>query len=412
VRKAVITGLGIVSPTGLGAESFWQAVLNGPSAIGPVTRFDVTPYSSQIGGEIRDRDYEDLLEPRKLRTTTHVTKLALAATQLAVRDAKLSFAAEDLARVGVCIGTAIGGWRDAELQHGILLERGARRVNPFIANATPNHSTGAEIAQLLGAQGAHFTISSGCPSSLQALGCAANLIASGELDVCIAGGAESPITPTIFAGMGRTQELCTLNHEPATASRPFDRFHAGLVLSEGSCILVLESAERAAERSARPYAAVLGSASSCDANGLYGFDPTGGSGARAVHQLLLRANLSATDIDYVCAHANSAPLFDRKETVVIKNVFGDHTRRLPVSSIKGVLGHPFGASGAFQTAAAALAIRHQTIPPTYNLEIPDPDCRLECLPRHPIHNNVQHALVTSYGYGGLNTYLVLGQPLR
>jgi len=367
-------------------------------------------YSSQIGGEVRDRDYEDLVEPRKIRTTTHVTQLALAATELAIRDAKISLAAEDLGRVGVCIGTAVGGWRDAESQHGILLERGVRRVNPFIVNATPNHTTGAEVAQLLGAQGAQFTISTGCPSSLQALGCGAKLIESGELDVCIAGGAESPIIPTILAGMGRTQELCTLNDQPTTASRPFDRSHAGLVLSEGSCILVLETEERAGRREAPPYAVMLGSASSCDANGLFGFDPTGRAGARAIRQLLLRANLVPTDIDYVCAHANSSPVFDHKETVVIKSAFDHHGSRLPVSSIKGVLGHPFGASGAFQTAAASLAIRHQTVPPTHNLEIPDFDCCLDCLPRTPLPRRVQHALVTSYGYGGLNSYLLLKQP--
>lgn len=409
MQKVVVTGLGIVSPAGLGVERFWRAVLNGPSAVGPITRFDVTPYSSQIAGEVRDREYENLFEPRKLRTTTHVTQLALAATELALRDARLSIAQEDSARVGVCIGTAIGGWRDAELQHSLLIERGARRVNPFIANATPNHSTGVEVASMVGAQGAQLTISSGCPSSLQALGLAASLIASGDLDVCIAGGTESPITPMILAGMGRTQELCTLNHEPATASRPFDRLHVGLVLSEGSCILILESADRAARRGVFPYGAVLGCTSSCDANGLYGFDMTGGTGTRAIHQLLLKAGLSATDIDYVCAHANSSPLFDRKETIVIQKAFGEHAGRLPVSSIKGVLGHSFGASGAFQTAAAALAIRHQTIPPTYNLENPDPECRLDCLPRSPLHARVQRALVTSYGYGGSNAYLILAQ---
>lgn len=412
MSKAVITGLGIVGPTGLTAESFWRAVLNGPSAIGSITRFDASPYSSQVGGEVRDRSYEDLLEPRKLRTTTHVTQLALAATQLALQDAGLSLAGEDLARIGVCIGTAIGGWRDAEVQHSILLERGARRVNPFIANGTPNHSTGVEVAQMVGAQGAHFTISSGCPSSLQAVGWGANLIASGQLDICVAGGAESPITPTIFAGMGRTQELCTLNEDPATASRPFDRSHAGLVLSEGSCILILESEDRATRRGAVAYAEMLGSASSCDANGLYGFDPTGIPAARAINRMLVLADLSTTDIDYVCAHANSSPLFDQKEAVVIRRVFGHHAQYLPVSSIKGVLGHPFGASGAFQIAAAALAIRHRIVPPNFNLEIPDSSCSLDCLPRHPLPCRVRRALITSYGYGGLNSYMIIGHPMR
>jgi 3-oxoacyl-(acyl-carrier-protein) synthase len=210
--------------------------------------------------------------------------------------------------------------------------------------------------------------------------------------------------------MGRTQELCTLNQDPATASRPFDRSHAGLVLSEGSCILVLESEDRAKRTGSLPYAQVVGSASSCDANGLYGFDPTAAPGARAIHQVLASAALRTTDIDYVCAHANSSPLFDRKEAVVITSVFGHRAQRLPVSSIKGVLGHPFGASGAFQVAAAALAIRHQIVPPNFNLKIPDTNCSLDFLPRQPVPCHVRHSLITSYGYGGLNSYMIIRDP--
>jgi 3-oxoacyl-[acyl-carrier-protein] synthase II len=410
MRRVVISGIGLVGPTGIGLQVFWQSLLEGRSGIARISRFDPTPYPCQIGGEVHDRSYEEMLDPRKLRTTAHVTRLALAATELALRDARSSPSCDEPALVGVSIGTAIGGWRDAEQQHVILFERGARRVNPFMANGTPNHATGVEIASAVGAQGVQITVSSGCPSSLQAIGHGAALIADGEIDMCLTGGTESPLTPMIFAGMGRTQELCTINDDPEHASRPFDRAHAGIVLSEGACMLVLEAAEHAARRNVTPYAEVLGHSSSCDAKGLYSFDPSGQTGARAIHQLLRRTGVQPTEIEYVCSHANSSPAFDRKETIVMKKAFGEWAARLPISSIKAVLGHLFGASGAFQVAATALAIRNRTIPPTHNLEVPDPECDLDYVPRVARPAHIHNALVTSYGYGGVNSYLLLTEP--
>lgn len=405
--RAVITGIGLVGPTGFDVRGFWDSILSGPACIRRITRFDPTGYTSQIAAEVPDRGYEELIDPRKVRTTTHVTRMALAAAEFALRDARLSTRWEDPTRVGVIVGTSLGGWFEAEQQHSILLERGARRVNPFIANGAPNHAAGTEVAGALGAQGPQATFSSGCVSSLQAIGHAAMLVRSGEVDVCVAGGFENPIAPLIMAGMGRTQELSARNDDPQQASRPFDAEHAGIVLSEGSCFVVIESAERAAARGIDPYAGVLGAASSCDGAGLFGVDESGQAGARAVRRLIERAGLQPFDVDYVCSHANSSPLFDRKETVVVRAAFGDHANALPVSSIKGVIGHPFGASGAFQTAASALAIRHQIIPPTHNLFKPDPVCDLDYVPFEPRCGRVQTALVTSYGYGGLNSYLLL-----
>jgi len=410
VRRVVISGIGVIGPTGVGRDVFWSALLEGRSGIGRITRFDPTSYACQVGGEVHDLSYEEVLEPRKLRTTAHVTQLALAAAEFALRDARLSDPVYERHAKGVMLGTALGGWRDAEQQHSILLERGLRRVNPFITNGSPHHAPGAEVASAVGAQGAQMTFSSGCAASLHAIGHAATLVASGELDMCLAGGTESPLLPTVVAGMGRTQELSTLNEDPPHASRPFDRTHAGLVLSEGSCMLVLEADQAVRRRGVEPYAELLGAAASCDANGLFGFDPSGEPGARAIHQALQRSRLNATDIDYVCAHANSSPAFDCKETVVLKRAFGEWAARLPVSSIKGVIGHPFGAAGAFQVAATALAIRHATIPPTHNLETPDPACDLDYVPRRPRAAQLRHALVSSYGYGGLNAYLVLAAP--
>ena len=412
MRRVVITGIGLLGPTGNGWEAFWQSLIEGRSGIGRITRFDPTLFNCQVGGEVRDRSYEELLDPRKLRTTTHVSQLALAATELALRDARLPTGTYDREMVGVSVGTALGGWREAEQQHAILMERGARRVNPFVANSSPHYAPAAEVSSAVDARGPQITFATGCAASLQAIAHGAALVASGEIDLCFAGGSESPLIPMVIAGMGRTQELSTLNDDPERASRPFDRRHCGLVLSEGSCLVVLEAAELAERRGATSCAEILGSASSCDAAGLYGGDPSGEAGARALLRALDRSALSPTELDYVCAHANSSPAFDRKETLVIKRAFGEWAARLPVSSIKGVLGHPFGASGAFQVAAAVLAIQKQLIPPTHNLDDPDPDCDLDYVPREPRPARLRTAMVTSYGYGGVNAYLVLSEPRR
>jgi len=398
----------MVAPTGVGAEIFWRALLEGRCAIDRITRFDPTSYPCQVGGEVRDTSYEALLDPRMLRTTAHATQLAVAAAELALRDARLDPRSCEPDLLGVALGTALGGWRDAAQQQGILLERGARRVNPFVVSGTPNHAAAAEVASVVGAQGAQFTFSAGCPASLQAIHHGASLIAAGELDVCLAGGTESPLIPMVLAAMGRTQELSVLNDEPARASRPFDCRHAGIVLSEGSCVVVLESAESAARRGVRPYAEVLGGASSCDARGIYGYDPSGEPGARAVRRALARSGIGSEDIDYLCAHANASPIFDLKEALVIHSAFGEVARRIAVSSIKGITGHPFGASGAFQVAATALAIRNQLIPPTHNLDSPAPECDLNHVTGAPRAASIRHALITSYGYGGVNSYLVIG----
>ena len=271
----------------------------------------------------------------------------------------------------------------------------------------PNHGSGIEIAATWGAQGAHYTFSSGCVSALQAVSHAATMIKCGEADVFLAGGTESPITPLVLAGLGRTHELCDLSDSPSTASRPFDRGHRGIVPSEGACFLVIESAENAVRRGARIYAEIVASASSCDAQGMFGATPIVPSASTALADMLRRAKIAPKEIDYVCAHANSSTFFDRKEITILKEALGSHSSSVQVSSIKSVLGHPFGASGAFQVAAAALAIKRRVMPPTHNLEAPAPECDLDCVPLRGRPSRVRYALVTSYGYGGVNAFLLL-----
>ncbi|HVM95889.1 MAG TPA: beta-ketoacyl-[acyl-carrier-protein] synthase family protein [Candidatus Acidoferrales bacterium] len=412
MRSVVISGIGLVGPTGVGWQPFWSALLEGRSGIDRITRFDTTSYPCQIGGEVRDRSYEELLDPRDLRNSIHASQLALAASELALRDARWSDTVVTSDRFGVSIGTALAGWHEAQQQHAVLLERGVRRVNPFITNAAPHHAPAAEVASRVGARGMQTTFATGCAAGLQAIGHAAAMIASGELDACLAGGTESPLTPLVIAGMGRTQELSSRNQDPTHASRPFDQGHDGIVLSEGSCVFLLESAESAQRRGAEAYVEVLGSTTSCDAAGLYQLDPSGVVAAQSLCRLLERVGLQAGDVDYVCAHANSAPAFDRKETVVIKRAFGEFAARLPISSIKAIIGHPFGAAGAFQTAASCLALRHSVIPPTHNFEVADPECDLDYVPSKPRPTVLQRVLVSSYGYGGVNSYLLLSQRRR
>lgn len=405
--RVLITGIGIIAPSGLGRERYWDAILNGSTLIGRISRFDPGSYACQVGGEVDDALLEEGVEPRKQRTTSHATRLALVAADQSLRDARLSLAGFAPESIAVCVGTALGGWVDGEQQYGILLERGARRVNPFLVSGAGNHGPGIEVATAIGAQGPQVTFSSGCPSSLQALGYGASLIAGGIVDVCLAGGTESPLSPLVVAALTRTQELSTTNEDPARASRPFDAEHNGMVLSEGSCFLVLESEDSAARRGAHAYAELLGSLSSCDAQGMYGFDTNGDAGGRAIHRLLRACDMTPTELDYVCAHANGSPAFDRKETLVLKRALGEFAVRIPVSSIKGVLGHPFGAAGAFQVAASALALEHDTIPPTHNLTRPAPECDLDYVAQTPRAMRIRTALVTSYGYGGINSYIVL-----
>lgn len=407
-RSAAITGIGLVAPTGAGHGPFWAAVTAARPCLHRLRRFDPTGLACQIAGEVDDDCYADLVDPRKVRTTTRASRLALAASALALSDARLPAHAIPPQAFGVTVGTALGGWADAEQQVAVALERGTRRVNPFIVAGSGHHGPGIEVASAVQAQGPQATFASGCPSSLQAVAYAAQLIASGAVEACLAGGVETPLSPIGFASLCRTNELSSECDAPARASRPFDVAHSGMVLSEGSCFLMLEELAQARRRGATVYATVLGAAQSCDAQGLYAVETSGRIAATALRQLLERVQIGPRDIDYICAHANAAPAFDRKEIRVLSEAFGEFLPTIAISSIKGVLGHPFGAAGAFQTAAAALAIATGTIPPTANLDVPADDCQARHVIGPSLRTVVRRALITSYGYGGVNASLLLG----
>ncbi len=410
MRTVAITGIGAVSPFGAGTAPLWRGIVGPISCIAPTTRFDSSSFSNRVAGQVEDSVLDTLIAPHTSRSMAHSTRLMHGAAKLALADSVFDRSLIPKSASGVFIGTALGGWREGERQSSLMRERGTTRVNQLLVTGAGCYAAAVDVAELVGAQGEHLTISNGCPSALQAISLAASKIAAGDLVHCVAGGTESPLSPTIVAALARSGELSTETTHPGRASAPFDSTHCGMVLSEGATALVLEPMGVARERDAHVHAVIVGGSASCDAIGLYGMEKFGEAGATAIHALLRRNDLSPEDIDYVCAHANSSPAFDRKEAVVLRRAFGEFAAKIPVSSIKGVLGHPFGASGAFQTAAAAMAIQNSLIPPTYNLENPDPECDLDLVMGEPRKKTIRHALVTSYGYGGVNAYLLLRNP--
>ncbi len=409
-RRVVITGIGVIGATGAGKEKFWAALLEGRSAIGSITRFDATTYPCRIAGQVADDEYAYLIDPKRQRRMPLVSRMAVAATKLALEDARLDGKWAHPERVGVVLGTSLGAYKEGAEQTILLHEKGISRVNPFLTLSSYYHSTAGEVTIEAGARGFNLTQTVGCPSSLCAVGLAADFIRQGRLDACISGGSETPIFPVVFAGMCQARELSTMNDAPHKASRPFDKGHNGIVLSEGSCILVLESEEHARERGARPYAEVAGYTVGSEAYEMYGIEPTGGSALQTVGLALRAAQCEPSSIDYISAHGNSCPRWDIKETTIYKNAFGSLAYDMPISSIKGVLGHNFGAAGAFQVASIALAFESGLLPPTANFEEPDPACDLDYIPGKPRAKEAHVCLVSNFGYGGVNAFMVLKRP--
>jgi 3-oxoacyl-[acyl-carrier-protein] synthase II len=406
-RRVVITGIGLISPIGIGKEAFWQSLVEGRSGIRRLTRFDPSGYDCQIAGEISDDSYKNLIEPKRLRRMTHVAQLAVAGAQIALEDADLDSSWQNPHTAGVIVGTSLGSFKEGLEQQSILLERGVNRINPLLTVSLHVNAISAEVAITARTQGQAFTVAGGCASSLCAIGVATDMIRSGVLDVCLTGGAESPLIPLAFAGLCRTQELATLNESPEKASRPFDQAHSGLVVSEGSCILVLEERTRAERRGAHIYGEVLGYALGCEAYEAFGLEPSGESATHTLHEALSRARITPEEIEWVNAHGSSCPNWDRKETRILKKALGASAYSIPISATKSVMGHTFGAAAAFQVASAVLAMQAGWLPPTINLETPDPECDLDYVPNKARPLTPQICLVNSFAYGGINSFLLL-----
>jgi 3-oxoacyl-[acyl-carrier-protein] synthase II len=341
----------------------------------------------------------------------HATQFAVAATKLTLADAGLNSVWDNPYAVGIVIGTSMGNLEDGLKQEAILLERGAARVNPFISFSLETGSIVVEVAVEAHAQGPAFTVSGGCASSLCALGVASDLVRGGSVDVCLSGGAESPIFPLALVSISKTQGLATLSNDPPRACCPFDRRHDGIVLSEGGCVLVLEEMGHAKRRQAPIYGEIVSYALGCEAYDLFNIEPSGENAAHILQQALERAAITPADIDCVNAHGSSYPDWDRKETRVLKRALGEAAYSIPISATKSVMGHTVGAAAAFQVASAFLSLNHQLLPPTINLQEPDPECDLDYVPNLPRPATSCICLVNSFGHGGINSFMVLkGYP--
>jgi 3-oxoacyl-[acyl-carrier-protein] synthase II len=407
-QRVVVTGMGAVTPLGLNLEDTWEALKAGRSGIERITLFDASAYPAQIAGEVKGFEPEAEIDRRLVKRMDRFTQFGVAAAQRAMAEAGLSIDAERAHRVGVLIGSGIGGIRTWEQQHQILLERGPTRVSPYLVPMMISDMAAGYVSIVLGAKGPNVATVSACASGAHAIGDAFEIIKRGDADVMIAGGAEAAVAPTALAGFTAMRALSVRNDDPPRASRPFDAERDGFVLGEGAGILVLESLDHARVRGGRIRGEIVGYGTSGDAHHISAPAPDGEGMARAMLNALADAGMEPAQIDYINAHAPGTPMGDEFEVGAMKQVFGRNGADLPaVSSTKSMTGHLLGAAGAVELAACLLAIRDQVIPPTINQESPDPECDIDCVPNQARRAKIETALSNSFGFGGHNVSLVV-----
>jgi 3-oxoacyl-[acyl-carrier-protein] synthase II len=407
LRRVVITGVGAVTPVGNTAEEFWAALIQGKSGIGPITRFDASPLPTKIAGELKGFDplrYMDKKDDRKLDP---FLKYAIACAAMAVEDAGLNVEKVDRTRFGVLVGSGIGGITTLLETHKTLLEKGPDRVSPFFIPMLIVNMASGLISMRFGAKGPNSSIVTACATGNHAIGDAMKIIQRNDADIMIAGGSEAIILPLTFAGFCQMKAMSTRNDDPARASRPFDATRDGFVCGEGGGLLVLESLAHALGRDARIYAEVVGYGMTGDAHHMTAPDPEADGAARAMELAMKDAEVEPSAVGYINAHGTSTPYNDKSETMAIKRVFGEHARKLAVSSTKSMTGHLIGAAGGIEAIATALAIYHGILPPTINYETPDPDCDLDYVPNQARKQDVEVALSNAFGFGGTNATIVL-----
>ncbi len=406
-RRVVVTGVGLVSPLGIGTEATWDGLMRGKSGVGPVRRFDASQLPARIAGEVCGFDPLLFVTKKDVKKSDTFIHYALAAAEFAMQDSGLVVDDSNRDRVGVDIGSGIGGLPMIELSHSTLLERGPSRVSPFFIPAQIVNLAAGQVSIRYGARGPNTAPATACTTGLHAVGDAFRQIELGFADAMLAGGTESVITPLAFAGFCSMRALSTRNDQPKKASRPWDKDRDGFVLGEGAGILVLEELEAARRRGASIYAEVLGYGMSGDAYHISAPDPTGNGAARVMRTALRDAGVAPESVGYVNAHGTSTKLGDLAEVAAIKEIFGDHAKRLAVSSTKSSTGHLLGASGGLEAGVLALTLKHQTLPPTLNLDEPDPEADLDFVPHTAREADVEVALTNSFGFGGTNGALVM-----
>lgn len=406
-RRVVITGIGLITPLGIGTDATWDALVNGRSGIDTITRFDASAHASQIAAEVKNFDPEQYFETKQAKNMDHFVQYAVAAAEMAVRQSGLTVSEEEAERVGVITGCGMGGLPTIEHYNQVCVEKGPRRITPFlIPRIIPNMPSG-HISMRFNAKGPNLALSTACAAGTHAVGEAFRSIVYGDCDVAITGGAESVISPLAVGGFAAMKALSTRNDNPQAASRPFDRDRDGFVIAEGSGMLILEELEHALRRGAPIFAEMAGYGQTSDAYHVAAPPENGEGGARCMKRALQDAGMGPGDIDYINAHGTSTPLNDRCETAAIKTVFGVHAAKLNISSTKSMTGHMLGGAGGIEAAFTALTLYRGVIPPTINLENPDPDCDLDYVPNVAREVKIHTAMSNSFGFGGTNGVIIM-----
>ncbi|ASB60409.1 3-oxoacyl-ACP synthase [Bacillus sp. A053] len=404
-KRVVVTGLGALSPLGNDVDTSWNNAINGVSGIGPITRVDAEEYPAKVAAELKDFNVEDYMDKKEARKMDRFTQYAVVAAKMAVEDADLNITDEIAPRVGVWVGSGIGGLETLESQFEIFLTKGPRRVSPFfVPMMIPDMATG-QISIALGAKGVNSCTVTACATGTNSIGDAFKVIQRGDADVMVTGGTEAPLTRMSFAGFSANKALST-NPDPKTASRPFDKNRDGFVMGEGAGIIVLEELEHALARGAKIYGEIVGYGSTGDAYHITAPAQDGEGGARAMQEAIKDAGIAPQDIDYINAHGTSTYYNDKYETMAIKTVFGEHAHKLAVSSTKSMTGHLLGAAGGIEAIFSILAIKEGVIPPTINIQTPDEECDLDYVPDEARRQELNYVLSNSLGFGGHNATLI------
>jgi 3-oxoacyl-[acyl-carrier-protein] synthase II len=405
-RRVVVTGIGLVSPLGIGAAANWESLMAGRSGVGRITKFDASAFAAQIAGEVKGFDPLRFVDKKDVKKMDVFVQYAIAASQFAMDDATLQVSREEAPRVGVFIASGIGGFTSIEREHKALLDGGPRKISPFFIPSAIINLAAGQVSIRFGAKGPNSATCTACSASAHAIGDAWEIIRRDDADVMIAGGSEAAITPMGVGGFAAMRALSTRNSEPARASRPFDKDRDGFIIGEGAGVVILEELEHARRRGAPIYAELVGYGMSADAFHITAPSEDGDGAVRVMAMAIKKAGIAPSEVDYINAHGTSTPYNDKLETLAIKKCFGGHATTVAISSTKSMTGHLLGAAGGLEAGITALAVHHQKVPPTINLDHPDPECDLDYVPHESRAMTVRYALSNSFGFGGTNGALL------
>lgn len=406
-KRVVITGIGAITPIGIGKDEFWQALLAGKSGIGPITRFDATDYTTRVAGEVKDFEPSNYIDKKEAKRMDRCTQFAVAATRMAFEDSGLDLEKADRTRIGVVVGTGIGGIDTLHDQYKTLFDKGPGRISPFFVPMMIANMAAGQTSITFGLQGPSTCVVTACATGTNSIGDAFKIIQRGDADAMVAGGTEACISPAAVAGFCAMKAMSTHNEEPSKASRPFEKGRDGFVMGEGAGIVILESLEHALARGAHIYAEISGYGFNADAYHITAPAPEGVQAAKCMEMAIKDAGLAPKDISYINAHGTSTPLNDKNETLAIKSLFGDHAYKLTVSSIKSMTGHLLGAAGGIEAIASVLSVANDMVPPTINYETPDDELDLDYVPNEARRQVVEVAISNSFGFGGHNATILV-----